>query len=88
MGEEEVEELVQESGLERTTIEELLRKYGFGSWTQPEEVWRGRGVATYSVFIKYFNIFFFFSFFFLLSFCFPEYFYGELCSIKKAKTKI
>lgn len=48
VGEEEVEELVQESGLERTTIEELLRKYGFGSWTQPEEVWRGRGVATYS----------------------------------------
>ena len=48
-GEEEVAGLVQESGMERSTIEELLRKYGFGSWTKPEEVWRGRDVARYSV---------------------------------------
>ena len=45
--EEEMEGLQQESGMEKTMIEELLRKYGFGTWTKPEEVWRGRNISHY-----------------------------------------
>ena len=33
------------------TVQELLRKYGFGSWTKPEEVWRGRNISRVSVII-------------------------------------
>ena len=33
------------------TVQELLRKYGFGSWTKPEEVWRGRNISKVSVII-------------------------------------
>ena len=32
-------------------VQELLRKYGFGSWTKPEEVWRGRNISRVSVII-------------------------------------
>jgi len=42
---DEVTALQNEGGMERSKIEELLRKYGFGSWTKPEEVWRGRNIS-------------------------------------------
>merc|ERR1712173_526801 len=46
---DEVTALQNEGGTERSKIEELLRKYGFGSWTKPEEVWRGRNISRVSV---------------------------------------
>ena len=49
IAEEELEGLQMESGMEKSMIEELLRKYGFGSWTKPEEVWKGRSIGHYSV---------------------------------------
>ena len=49
IAEEELEGLQMESGMEKSMIEELLRKYGFGSWTKPEEVWKGRQIGHYSV---------------------------------------
>merc|ERR1712156_649274 len=45
---DEVTALQNEGGMERSKIEELLRKYGFGSWTKPEEVWRGRNISRVS----------------------------------------
>jgi len=48
IAEEELEGLQMESGMEKSMIEELLRKYGFGSWTKPEEVWKGRQIGHYS----------------------------------------
>jgi len=48
---DEVTALQNEGGMERSKIEELLRKYGFGSWTRPEEVWRGRNISRVSVII-------------------------------------
>merc|ERR1712012_367280 len=45
---DEVTPLQNEGGIERSKIEELLRKYGFGSWTKPEEVWRGRNISRVS----------------------------------------
>jgi hypothetical protein len=43
----EVEGAEMESGMERRMIEELLKKYGFGSWVKPEEVWRGRDFSKF-----------------------------------------
>jgi hypothetical protein len=34
--------------MERSMIEELLKKYGFGQWTKPEEVWKGRNISRLS----------------------------------------
>jgi len=45
---DEVTALQNEGGMEGSKIEELLRKYGFGSWTKPEEVWRGRNISRVS----------------------------------------
>merc|ERR1712109_368509 len=42
---DEVTALQNEGGMEISKIEELLRKYGFGIWTKPEEVWRGRNIS-------------------------------------------
>lgn len=44
----EITALQQEGGLERSMIEELLKKYGFGRWTKPEEVWKGRNISRLS----------------------------------------
>jgi len=44
----EVTALQQEGGMERSMIEELLKKYGFGQWTKPEEVWKGRNISRHS----------------------------------------
>merc|ERR1711974_577827 len=44
----EIEALQQEGGMERSMIEELLKKYGFGRWTKPEEVWKGRNISRLS----------------------------------------
>ena len=30
-------------------VQELLKKYGFGRWTKPEEVWKGRNISRLSV---------------------------------------
>jgi len=35
--EEDLMNFQHESGMEKTMIEALLRKYGFGKWTQPDE---------------------------------------------------
>ena len=32
-----------------TIVQELLKKYGFGRWTKPEEVWKGRNISRLSV---------------------------------------
>ena len=32
-------------------VQELLKKYGFGRWTKPEEVWKGRNISRLSVII-------------------------------------
>ena len=34
-----------------TIVQELLKKYGFGRWTKPEEVWKGRNISRLSVII-------------------------------------
>merc|ERR1712037_164416 len=44
----EITALQQEGGMERSMIEELLKKYGFGRWTKPEEVWKGRNISRLS----------------------------------------
>merc|ERR1712130_1019759 len=44
----EIRALQQEGGMERSMIEELLKKYGFGQWTKPEEVWKGRNISRHS----------------------------------------
>jgi len=46
--EDEITALQQEGGMERSMIEELLKKYGFGQWTKPEEVWKGRNISRLS----------------------------------------
>ena len=35
--------------MKMTIVQELLKKYGFGRWTKPEEVWKGRNISRLSV---------------------------------------
>lgn len=46
IAEKEMAEMQRESGMEKTMVEELLRKYGFGHWTQPEEETSDNSSAT------------------------------------------